>query len=329
MQYQLIFLTTLAALFSSCDTAEIKRDRFFLQGNLALDEREYNQAISHYNNALTVDPDFALAYNNRGIALKEHNRPFEAIQDYNQAILIDPYYWEAVYNRANAYEVTKQYPKSLRDVDLLLGQFPDSLTFQFFRGLIYTHMDSLDLAAETFERVWQQDGSNIEALINWATVLYYQAAYDESIKLLEEAVELDPNQANAFNTLNQLLNEMGNYASALQAVNQALKIDPSNPIFLNNRGYTYLMMDSTRLAIADINASLVRDPENMWAFRNKGIYFLKTGDLVQAERYLTQVIESENYAPETFTYLSQVYKAAGRQDLSVQMLSREQPGHIH
>ena len=131
-------------------------------------------------------------------------RPFEAIQDYNQAILIQPDYWEAIYNRANAYEVTKQYPKSLRDIEFLLNEFPDSITFEFFKGLVYTQMDSLKKAADTFEKVWNQDGTNIEALINWATVLYYQTDYQAAIKLLEEAVEIDPSQANAFNTMNQL-----------------------------------------------------------------------------------------------------------------------------
>ncbi|MFZ9046191.1 MAG: tetratricopeptide repeat protein [Cyclobacteriaceae bacterium] len=329
MTKTLAFVLITILLTVSCDTAETKRDRFFLQGNVALNEREHRQAITHFSNALTVDPDFALAYNNRGVALMEAARPFEAIQDYNQAILIQPDYWEAIYNRANAYEVTKQYPKSLRDIEFLLNEFPDSITFEFFKGLVYTQMDSLKKAADTFEKVWNQDGTNIEALINWATVLYYQTDYQAAIKLLEEAVEIDPSQANAFNTMNQLLGDVGDHRKALQAVNKALDMDRSNPIFLNNRGYTYLMLDSLRLAIQDINASLVRDPDNMWAFRNKGIYFLKTGDYDQAERYLKQVIEASDYAPNTYTYLAEVYQQQGEVEKAKVTLSKEKQGHIH
>ena len=306
--FYLLLLVTLVA----CDTKEIKRDRFFLQGNQALSEKEYRQAITHYTNALKVDKDFALAYNNRGVTYAEDGSPFEAIQDYNQAIMIDPDYWEAIANRANAYELTGQYEKSLRDIRLLQTNFPDSMQFVFLGGIVLTHLDSLEAAADAFTQVWEIDGTNVEALVNLANVRYYQKDYELAIQLLDQAKEVDPLQPNIYNTLNQVFLEIASYEQALEAINEAIAIDPANPIFLNNRGYTYLQVDSLRAAIQDINASLVRDPQNMWAFRNKGIYFLKSGDLTQAERYLLQAAEDKPSVPEAYEYLAKVYDLMGR-----------------
>ena len=324
-----VFIFFLVWLGWSCDTKEIKRDRFFLQGNVALDEREYSQAITHFSNALKVDPDFAMAYNNRGVAKMEDNRPFEAIQDYNQAILIDPSYWEAISNRSNAYEQTLQYEKSLADVMLLTDQFPDSLKYQFLKGIVLTHLDRLSEAEKVFSAIWEQDPTNIEALINQATVRYYQKDYKTAIQLLEEALSVDPSQANAYNTMNQIFLDIEQFPQALTSIEQALSIEPNHPIYLNNRGFTYLMLDSLRPAIENINASLVRDPENMWAFRNKGLYFLKIGDLTQAERYLSQAANSKHYPPSSYTYLAQVYEAQGDTEKANQTRLKEKTDHSH
>ncbi|MFT7020674.1 MAG: tetratricopeptide (TPR) repeat protein, partial [Cyclobacteriaceae bacterium] len=189
----LLFCAIFVALIS-CDTREIKRDRFFLQGNFSFSEREYRTALTHYTNAITVDNDFALAYNNRAVTLVALDRSFEAIQDYNQALLINPSYVDARYNRATAYEETKQYAKSLEDVNQLVEEYPDSIQYLFFKGIVLTHLNELSEAASVFSSVWERDGSNIEALINVANVAFYQGHFDASLQLLEEAISIDPNQ---------------------------------------------------------------------------------------------------------------------------------------
>jgi tetratricopeptide (TPR) repeat protein len=98
---------------SSRDDATL---RFFLRGNLKLQEREFRQAIQLYNEAIQSDKTFADAYNNRGIAKYEIGDYNGAIADYNEAIRLAPTYTDAYYNRANAYEKLGQYPQSLTDL---------------------------------------------------------------------------------------------------------------------------------------------------------------------------------------------------------------------
>ena len=46
--------------------------------------------IPEYKGAIHLDPQLALAYNNRGNAYKDLGQYQKAIQDYNEAIHLDP-----------------------------------------------------------------------------------------------------------------------------------------------------------------------------------------------------------------------------------------------
>ena len=57
--------------------------------------KQYVAAIKDYSKAIELKPDFALAYNNRGLA-KANSRDFNrAITDYNKAIELKPDYVSA------------------------------------------------------------------------------------------------------------------------------------------------------------------------------------------------------------------------------------------
>ena len=58
-------------------------------------------AIEAYNKALSIKPDYADAYFNMGIALKDQEKLEEAIEAYNKALAIKPDYAEAYYNMGN------------------------------------------------------------------------------------------------------------------------------------------------------------------------------------------------------------------------------------
>ena len=82
---------------------------YYHRGNLP-------QAISDYNKAIEIDPNYADAYYNRGLAYyKQDNLP-QAISDYNKAIGIDPNYAKAYKNRGVLYYIAKDYDKAWADV---------------------------------------------------------------------------------------------------------------------------------------------------------------------------------------------------------------------
>jgi tetratricopeptide (TPR) repeat protein len=64
---------------------------------------ELTNAIADYSQAIDLRPDYAYAYNNRGVAYMAGGHPNEAMQDFNQAIKLKPNFSQAHSNRGNAY----------------------------------------------------------------------------------------------------------------------------------------------------------------------------------------------------------------------------------
>ncbi len=72
------------------------------RGNIKLAKGDLNGAMADYNHAIELNPNIALAYNNRGL-VKFREVDFDgAIREYNRAIQLDSNYGLAYRNRGNA-----------------------------------------------------------------------------------------------------------------------------------------------------------------------------------------------------------------------------------
>ncbi|GAH96835.1 unnamed protein product, partial [marine sediment metagenome] len=64
---------------------------------------EYPKAFADFAKAIQLNPKYANAYYNRGIAYGELRQHTKAVSDYTRAIELDPKYTEAYYNRGVQY----------------------------------------------------------------------------------------------------------------------------------------------------------------------------------------------------------------------------------
>lgn len=74
------------------------------KGNNAGQNNDLSTAIINFTKAIELDPKYANAYFNRGIAYSNLKKYPEAIADYTKAIELDPKYADAYYNRGGAYK---------------------------------------------------------------------------------------------------------------------------------------------------------------------------------------------------------------------------------
>ena len=65
--------------------------------------KEYEKAISFYEKAIELDPDYTMAYYNLGIAYRKQGNTTKAIESYKKAIELKPDYTKAYYNLGIAY----------------------------------------------------------------------------------------------------------------------------------------------------------------------------------------------------------------------------------
>ena len=91
------------------------------QGTADSNAGDYDRAITHYNEAIRLDPKSAVAFMNRGDAYMNKGNNDRAIADYNEAIRLDPKSALALIDRGVAYakkgDTTEPSPILMRRFD--------------------------------------------------------------------------------------------------------------------------------------------------------------------------------------------------------------------
>ncbi len=104
---------------------EVAIDAFFDLGGFLWEKGLGEQAISAYDTALRLKPDYAAAYCNRGSIHYALDNHAAAIQDYNKAIRLQPERVEGYFNRAVTKFQLQEYADAIRDYDEVLARKAD------------------------------------------------------------------------------------------------------------------------------------------------------------------------------------------------------------
>lgn len=321
--YILILVGTL-----SCTSRETKMQQLLLKGNLALDAGNSEQAAYYYREATELEGCFPDAWNNLGTLEFRAGNFDRASRHYDQALSCKPDFLPAIFNRANARLELKEYFAALADVDAVAKQKPDTNWIEFTRGLIFTRMRKFNEAKLAFNLALAKSSTPAcDLLVNRATVFYYQKQYDSALLDLASAEQINPGEANIYNTRALIYLDGGELDRALAECNRALDRSPGHPYYLNNRGFIFLQKNELGKAEADINESISRDPYNGWAYRNKGIFYLIREDYGAAVRLLTQAEEMDPFIDRVHFYLGQAYfKVNEREKACAQFALSEEAG---
>jgi tetratricopeptide (TPR) repeat protein len=100
----------------NCYGANIKAEEFFEQGKKYSTVENADLAIANYSKAIKINPKFAKAYNNRGIAYTLKKKYDSAIADFSKAIELDPKNGKAYNNRAIVYSYQGETEKARQDL---------------------------------------------------------------------------------------------------------------------------------------------------------------------------------------------------------------------
>jgi len=137
----------------------VKRDRYD-QSNYGYDldyrgkrmsDPEY--AISEFNEAIQMNPNYAEAYNIRGLSYAYKKDYDRAITDFNEAIRLNPNYGAAYNNMGMAYVKKGDYDKAIEYCDKAIQLAPEGKGAErpyFWKGSAYIGKNDYNTAIELF-----------------------------------------------------------------------------------------------------------------------------------------------------------------------------------
>jgi tetratricopeptide (TPR) repeat protein len=113
---------------------------YVLRGNAEFSKNNYESAIAAYDKAISLKPDYALAWNNKGLALTEMSRKEEALAAFEKAIAIKPAYFPAWSNKGCSLTRFKLYEEALVAFEKAIALKPDDTKTYFNRACTFALM---------------------------------------------------------------------------------------------------------------------------------------------------------------------------------------------
>ena len=110
---------------------------------------DYGRVLQDYTKTIQLNPDDAIAYNNRGGAYYLKEEYESAIVDFTKAIDLNPNYAEAYNNRGVAYHLKEEYESAIADYTKAIQLNPDYAIAYNNRGRAYGVKGEVDSSASS------------------------------------------------------------------------------------------------------------------------------------------------------------------------------------
>ncbi len=188
------------------------------------DAREFNlrQADIASHKALELEPELAEAHVARGLAVSLSKRFDEAEKEFEIAMKLDPKLFEAPYAYGRALQSAGRFQEAAKMFERASSLRPEDYQAPGFLAQAY---GSLGLADER------------------------DAGLRRALKLMEDRLELNPDDARAANLAAAFLARLGDPGKSVEYADRSLAIDPEDPMLLYNVACTYTALGRTEDAL--------------------------------------------------------------------------------
>jgi len=224
----------------------------YLKGLYYLDrssEEGAKKAIEHFNQAIEIDPNYALAYvglANAHLGLQFHNSlaPKDAYQRAKAAVLKAQQIDETLAEiHASLGVIKTRYDRDFvgaereykRAIQLKPNYALAHSGYSLYLSAMGRHREAI-AEAKRAQELEPLSGTNGDVL----GYIFWQARqYDQSIEELPKTLEMEPNFALAHCDLGITYVLKGNYEEAIAEISKAVTLSGGEPIYISTLGYAY------------------------------------------------------------------------------------------
>jgi tetratricopeptide (TPR) repeat protein len=233
------------------------------------DEKQWDNAIAQFKEAVKNNSKLMLAYNYLGQAYSEKGDADDAIPQYQEAIELDPGYAIAHYNLGIAFakkglmdQAIAEYQKALASDPVADARNYSTPTSQEVVSMTMTRDYSLFHNALGLALAWE--GRMEEAIVQYREALELNPHFEDASNNLASALlkKNQPMDARTHNNLGTILRREGRLDDAIIEYQQAIKIDPLYAPAHFNLGNALVQKGDVNDAIVEYQAALKIKPDN-------------------------------------------------------------------
>ena len=237
---------------------ELAAHAFFSIGYLLSEGKKVKKALSAYDMAIALKPDFVEAYHNRALGLQQIHKYEEAIIDLEQAIRLDPDSSELHYKLGCIKGCSNQCESAIADFDKVIKLNPNYAEAYCCRGLIKSELNKYKSAIADFDKAIElnlnPDFVDIHYIKGIVNAQFKQ--YKEAIADFDEAIRLNPDDAKAYDSRGIAKGLLKRYESAISDHTTAIDIMPDFAEAYAHRGGAKVELGNIDEARSDLQTAL-------------------------------------------------------------------------
>ncbi len=224
-----------------------------------------NEAEASYKRAINLRPDYWDGYEDLGTFYDRHGKSVEAIGQYERAIQLSPDNAQLYLNLGGAY-INSGDSKLMAKAEITLKKAISlDPTYAAYANLAYLYsiQGQRANAVAAAEKAVQLKQSDYVAWAILADAYEWMGAKDKvtwarakMVPLVLQAIELNPQDAEAQSTLAVLYADQNLRAKAIPRIQAAIAISQQDPVVLSNIACAYELLGDRRAAIEYIQRAL-------------------------------------------------------------------------
>jgi tetratricopeptide (TPR) repeat protein len=252
-----------------------------------------------------------------------------ATGDLDKAIEHNPNHVYALYNRGLLYAKQENYPQALDDFsNAIQANENNKATETYFdfpavynnRGNVYFNMAEYQLAIADFvtaTNVKTEHEKSDRAYFNLGLTYTETKDYARAIQAFDEAIRLNPSDADNLTSRGTAYFENGDYAQSIADFNEALALSPANAKIYYNRANAYSQAGQADNAVQDYTQAILLQENYAQAYHERGLVYLETKAYDKAIADLQKALELSPENQETSSQLKNGYVLRGLNYLGV------------
>ena len=189
-------------------------------------------------------------------------------------------------------------------------------------GVVFAHAKQYAEAISTFQQAIALDPNEADYHHGFGNVYSGLGRHEEAIVAYQQAITLDPNYALPHNGLGNVYRNLGHHEEAISAYQRAIALDPKNAYFHNGLGNVYSDLGHHEEAISAYQQAIALDPKNAYPHSNLGNVYSGLGRHEEAIVAYQQAITLDpNYALP-HNGLGNVYRNLGHHEEAISAYQR-------
>jgi tetratricopeptide (TPR) repeat protein len=221
--------------------------------------KDLNKALEEANAGVKKYPDDRVLRAVRASLLADTGKTNEAAAEL-KSMLDGKNDRETYISLAQIYEKAKNYTEMAKAVDAaekLSESAEEKESIAFMRGAMFEKMKNFDAAEAAFRKVLDANPKNASALNYLGYMLADRSVrLPEALKLIREAVDLDPNNGAYLDSLGWVYFRMEDFEQAENYLRRAIERFSKDPTVHDHLGDVYFRQGRTKEAIAQWERSL-------------------------------------------------------------------------